>query len=553
MIVKRVGNPKKSAGKAERIQRLSSYILSPESSNRQEKCIHSGSRGFLSGTPAGHVAEMQELAEVAVRSRDPVNHYVLSWREGEAPTAEQVEEAVDLFLGELGLAGHQAIHGLHADTDNIHLHVMVNRVHPETEKCVEINRGFDLEAAHRAVALIEAAQGWEPEAKALSRAAEDGDPVRKELAEPRPRQPGQRQRDMEHRTGEKSAERLAIEQAGPVIAGAGSWAELHRGLGEIGMRYEKAGSGAKVWVGDVPVKASAVSRNASLGKLQKRLGEYEPAVTPMPVAAPEPEPLVADLPGWDAYAAGRRQYQAGKAAAREEIDRWQALERAQLAEEQRKQRRELTPGSWKGRGFVLNSWRMVIAGGQAAARAALRQRHRQQLAAWRKRFRPWPDIEEWLRIRRGPEAAVEWRYRNGVLRACESARYVRPEAGSVCGFTGVLRGNHAEYFREGGSRPSFVDRGRRIEVLDWQDRDTVRAALELSAGKWGDFIVTGCSEYKAVCAELAAEHGYQIVNPELQEAIRQHRRDLEQKEEEAQSDSSPSGPSPELSLDMAGP
>ena len=552
MIVKRVGNPKKSAGKGVRIQRLASYILSPESSNRQEKCTHSGRRGFLSGTPAGHVAEMQELAEVAVRSRDPVNHYVLSWREGEAPTAGQVEEAVDIFLGELGLSGHQAIHGLHADTDNIHLHVMVNRVHPETEKCVEINRGFDLEAAHRAVALIEAAQGWEPEAKALYRAAEDGDPVRKEPAEPRHRQPGQRQRDMEHRTGEKSAERLAIEQAGPVIAGAGSWAALHRGLGEIGMRYEKAGSGAKVWVGDVPVKASAVSRNASLGKLQKRLGEFEPAVTPVPVAVPEPEPLVAEIPGWDAYAAGRRQREAAKAAAREEIDRRQALELAQLAEEQRKQRLELTPGSWKGRGLVLNAWRMVIAAGQAAARAALRQRHRQQLAAWRKRFRPWPDIEEWLRIRRGPDAAVEWRYRNGVWRACEGGRHVRPEVQAIPGYAGILRNGHVHYFGEGGGSPSFVDRGRRVEVLDWRNREAVRASLELSARKWGEFRVWGCREFKAACAELAAEHGYQIVNPELQEAIRQHRRDLEQKEE-AQPDSSLSGPSPELSLDMAGP
>ena len=547
MIVKRIENPRKSAGKAVRIRRLASYILSPESSSRREKCIHSGTRGFLSGLAASQAAEMQELAQAAVRSRDPVNHYVLSWREGETPTAEQAEEAVDLFLGELGLAGHQAIYGLHADTDNIHLHAAVNRVHPETEKCVEINGGFDLEAAHRAVALIEAAQGWEPEAKALYKVAVNGEAVRADPGGVRTAQPGQPKRDMEHRTGEKSAERIAIERAGPVIAGAGSWAELHRGLAEAGMRYEKAGSGAKVRVGDVPVKASAVSRNASLGKLQKRLGEFEPAAFPAPAAAPEPEPLVPEAPGWDEYAAGRKRLRARKAEAGEEIARRQAQERAELAEEQRKQRLELTSGHWKGRGLVLSAWRLAIAAGQAAARAALRKRHRLQLAAWRKRFRPWPDMEEWLRLRKGAEAAAEWRYRNGAWRACEGARYARPEAQAIHGYAGIPQGGHVHYFGEGGGGPSFVDRGRRIDIMDWRDREAALAALELGARKWGEFRVTGCREFKAACAELAAERGLRITNPELQEAIRRHKHDLER------AAGGGPGPSPELSPGPAGP
>jgi hypothetical protein len=42
---------------------------------------------------------------------------------------------------------------------------------------------------------------------------------------------------------------------------------------------EKKGSGAIVFVGDIAVKASSVDRNFSLGKLCKRLGDFEPGIT----------------------------------------------------------------------------------------------------------------------------------------------------------------------------------------------------------------------------------------------------------------------------------
>ena len=45
--------------------------------------------------------------------------------------------------------------------------------------------------------------------------------------------------------------------------------------------------------------------------------------------------------------------------------------------------------------------------------------------------------------------------------------------------------------------------------------------------------MTGNDEYKAMCAKLAAEHGFKITNPELQESIQQARRQLQQARAEA--------------------
>jgi hypothetical protein len=118
---------------------------------------------------------MVALAAESVRSKNPVNHYIMSWREGEQPSPEQVEEAVSIFMEELGWKDHQAIYGLHADTDNIHLHIAINRVHPETLKIVKINRGFDIELAHKAIARIEHAQGWQREQNGRYQVLENGE------------------------------------------------------------------------------------------------------------------------------------------------------------------------------------------------------------------------------------------------------------------------------------------------------------------------------------------------------------------------------------------
>ncbi len=78
--------------------------------------------------------------------------------------------------------------------------------------------------------------------------------------------------------------------------------------------------------------------------------------------------------------------------------------------------------------------------------------------------------------------------------------------------------------REAASREpevALIDKGPQIDVFDWQVRDTTLAALQLGSQKWGQIEVLGNDNYKAMCASLAAEHGFEVTNPELQERIRQ--------------------------------
>jgi hypothetical protein len=59
----------------------------------------------------------------------------------------------------------------------------------------------------------------------------------------------------------------------------------------------------------------------------------------------------------------------------------------------------------------------------------------------------------------------------------------------------------------------------RIEVWQAQDEAAVLAALQLGAQKWETLTITGPDEFKQLCAQLAAQHGFKINNPELQREI----------------------------------
>ena len=62
----------------------------------------------------------------------PVQHLSISLPPGEHLSREQWEGVVDTTLRDLGLSGHQALIVAHRDKAHEHIHIMANRVHPET-------------------------------------------------------------------------------------------------------------------------------------------------------------------------------------------------------------------------------------------------------------------------------------------------------------------------------------------------------------------------------------------------------------------------------------
>ena len=283
MIVKKIKNGHSSKTKARQIADLVDYIRAPHRTHPEEKVAYAGGKNFLGDTHVGQRAEMIALAEESVHSKMPVTHWVLSWQEEENPTHEQVDEVVEMFLETMQLSGHQVIYGLHRDTHNYHLHIAVNRMNEITGKVVLPFNGFDIEAAHKAIARIEHQQGWASEKNSMYVVCEDGLLARRRdessLKQKVLPKLTQQAKDFENVTGEKSALRIAQERSSDIIAQATTWEELHSRLAEVNLRLDKKGSGAVIFVGDKPVKTSSINRSFSMKNLIKRMGAFEPAST----------------------------------------------------------------------------------------------------------------------------------------------------------------------------------------------------------------------------------------------------------------------------------
>jgi hypothetical protein len=539
VIVKKVPTKKNAAPKSRGLHArdLCDYIAGPEAGDVDEKVEHRGAVNLLNLDHESQVQEMADLAETGRRSPQPVQHWILSWRQGEHPTTAQAEEAVRMFLGELGLAEHQCIYAVHRNTDNYHLHLAINRVHPETERVVTVNGGFDIEVAHRAIARIEHAQAWQREAGGRYQVLEQGEVRRAERPRPRLPEPSTRARDFENRTGEKSAQRSAIDEGAEVLRRAKTWGELHVRLAEYGMRFEKKGSGAILWVGEVAVKASVAGRDCSFSALEKRLGTFVPGPDGTKARRRVPEAIEPGVAAWREYAVQRHAHYRGRRQQQELLDKQHRGEREEMLQRHRSERQEIRMGDWKGKGVAVNALRSLLAARQAQEKAAMKERRERQLSGWRERFSRWPSFEEWFRDRGQRNLADEWRFRDRTPAVIVGDADDSPRPRDIRAFSAQVHGWEVRYWRAGvQSAPSFTDRGREIRIHDLS-RESVLAALQLSAQKWGTFQVYGSERYKRLCTELAAEHGFKIANPELQAAM------LASKEQRIDRSTSPQLPS----------
>lgn len=192
---------------------------------------------------------MAAYARQSVRTQRPVYHLVISADPGDPADRASMSRVADMVLRELGLSEHQVLIIAHNDTAHPHMHLVVNRVHPETHRAWE--NGWDWPKIEKALSAEEEALGWrvaprkrrrEPRAPALVR----GDPA---------------------------FLRTVQERGGPVLGRAASWAELEEGLAAVGLHVRIKGGGLSINDGRQEVKASDVDRLFSRGYMEERLGK----------------------------------------------------------------------------------------------------------------------------------------------------------------------------------------------------------------------------------------------------------------------------------------
>lgn len=121
-----------------------------------EKCIAVRTHGVSSIETAS--VEMNAVSRKNTRCHDPVYHFILSWPEHEKPAPEAIFDAAEHAIMALGFEEHQYVIAVHANTDNIHCHVAMNRVHPTTFKSRHIE--WAKRTLHFAARESEIKHGW---------------------------------------------------------------------------------------------------------------------------------------------------------------------------------------------------------------------------------------------------------------------------------------------------------------------------------------------------------------------------------------------------------
>jgi hypothetical protein len=541
MIGKHIRNPKGRSS----FKGLNDYITGRSKRQQQgEKIACTGCVNLFSVETA--TLEMESCASMNKLSPDPVMHLLLSWRENEAPTPEQALQAVEITLDGLNLSQCQAVYALHQNTDNMHLHICVNRIDPETYKAIDAAHGWTRNAIREAARRVEEAQGWQVEKNAWSGIGAIKENIPQEA------------RDTENLTGEQSAVRKAQEALSGRIDGIRDWGGLHVLMASNGMRYEKKGSGAVIHVGDIVVKASSVSRGLSFKNLEKTLGEYRlltdygQAYAPIlaegdkiaksaeiakPEKISEPKPLDKsnDNPGWRAYIAERKSYYKDRKQLREGLSMSQREEKNSLKGCQAKERAALF-ASLKGEGFsrsYIAKQRSILASKHAYESAVLKESQALARKEMQNRNDTYSSYERWLREHGNPAEADAWRHRNdsAFLQLeppdADSLESEKAEPKGLAGFSMAVTKQGLRYYRESEPREaSFIDTGRLIRVYK-QDDDTLLAALWLAQEKWGGVRINGTDEYKRKCAEIAAKNGIRVSNPELSGIVKEFERKIQ--------------------------
>lgn len=188
---------------------------------------------------------------------DKTYHLIVSFRAGEQPSAVTLQDIEERICAGLGYAEHQRISAVHNDTDNLHIHIAINKIHPARYTMHEPYY------PHLALAdlctVLEREYGLEPDNH-----------------QSRQRGAASRAADMEHHAGVESLVGWIKRECLDEIRGAQSWQELHQVLRKNSLELRERANGLVIEAGDgAMVKASTLARDLSKPKLEARLGPFE--------------------------------------------------------------------------------------------------------------------------------------------------------------------------------------------------------------------------------------------------------------------------------------
>lgn len=122
------------SSKSRSFESLGKYLVTAKDGDELDRVAWSASRNLPTDDPELAARIMRATAAQNVRVGQPVYHLTISFDPGDPVDRATMERIADRVITTLGLQEHQVVIVAHADRDHPHMHLLINRVHPETGK-----------------------------------------------------------------------------------------------------------------------------------------------------------------------------------------------------------------------------------------------------------------------------------------------------------------------------------------------------------------------------------------------------------------------------------
>lgn len=421
---------------------------------------------------------------------DRTYHLIVSFRPGESPDQATLTAVESRVCAGLGYGEHQRVSAVHHDTDNVHVHIAINTIHPT--RYTMHNAHNDFKTLGELCTKLEQEYGLEEDNHVAKRRGAEN------LAA-----------DMESHSGVESLLGWVQRECADQLQAAQSWAELHQAMQENGLRLHERGNGLVVTAEDgTAIKASSIGRDYSKTKLEARLGAFERAAEQAapPAKQYEPKPFKSRVDTVELYAHYKQEQQdlgTGRTAewnrARERKNR--AIEAAKSTGRLKRAAIKVIPGGWLAK-KILYATTSATLKGEIDQINAQYLKERARIAETHQRG-TWADWLQAQAMRGDLEALDALRGRPGATGLTRdtiggdwpASRQATTPADAITKAGTII-------YRAG--KTAVRDDGARLNVSRGADQAGLAAALRMAAQRYGPAIaVTGSTDFKTRIVQAA--------------------------------------------------
>jgi len=433
------------------------------------------------------IREMEAVQGMNSRSQiDKTYHLVVSFQEGEVLTEAMLDDIEKEIANLLGYGAHQRMSAVNNDTDNLHMHVVINKVHPKRYTvhetyydhyklgvlCQRLEIKHDLKVDNHA----------EPKKTRASRHI-DTEEIKKNGVEP---------------LNEWLKDKLIVEQ----MTG---WEDFHQQASLAGVSVILRGNGLALVdnCSGIGVKASSVSRDLGKGNLIKKWGDFQSqqkvhsAKHHYDGQATLKHRVSQSSTYWAAYQAKRGQLATFKHKELERLRDYQAKERKRISQENELERARIKLGrTIRGKAAKKKGYQLI---------SAQRKKSLADLNAFAKAERQKIYVYA---------QSVSWRQflmdkaSTGDKGALKVLRRLKPEKIKEENFLsgedkGVLIADKTMTLKDNGHVAyqrgdiTVVDSGDKIFFKGGFDDESLALAVTLAESKFSDIKVNGTKAFKA--------------------------------------------------------